>query len=109
MRTWWNKLEQSAVFLYLLHKHDFSQTPHDADDILFVQELLNEAKDVKEIRRFIGAYAYLMDLFSAAETDLSWVNVPETVKRVPITTEPFSDAELKTIEAYEENYLLMND
>ena len=109
MRTWWKKFESSALFIYLIRKHDFHQLPMDTDDNSFVDNLLRESKDSKEILRFLGAYAYLVDTFKKAHSDLVYVLVPDSVQRVPISTPPFSRAELDTISAYDKNYLSMTD
>jgi hypothetical protein len=109
MGTWWNKLEGSALFIYLIHKHGFRQLPMDTDDDFFVDNLLRDSKDETEILRFLGAYAYLAETFMKAHGDLVYVLIPESIPRIPILTSPFSKSELQTISQYEENYLLMTE
>jgi hypothetical protein len=107
MGTWWDKFEMSALFVYLIKKHGFDQLPIDTDDDSFADKLLRESKETEEIIRFLGAYAYLVETFEKANSDLAWTPVPESVARVPVLTPPFSKAELNTISQYKENHLKM--
>jgi hypothetical protein len=107
MRTWWKKFERSALFVYLIQKHGFQQLPMDADDESFVGKLLRESNDTREVLRFFGAYAYLIDTFKKVHGDLMYVSVPESITRVPILTSPFSKDELETISLYDDKHLLM--
>ena len=107
MRTWWKKFERSALFVYLIQKHGFQQLPMDADDEFFVGKLLRESNDTREVLRFFGAYAYLIDTFKKVHGDLIYVSVPELITRVPILTSPFSKDELETISLYDDKHLLM--
>jgi len=109
MRTWWNKLEGSALFIYLIQNHGFRQFPMDTDDDFFVDNLLRDSKDETEILRFLGAYAYLTETFKKAHGDLVYVPIPESIPRVPISTSPFSEAELETISQYDEHYTSMTE
>ena len=87
----------------------FSQLPMDTNDDSFIDDLLREANDTGEILRFLGAYAYLVETFMKANSDLFYVSVPESIPRIPISTPPFSKAELETISQYHENYLMMTE
>ena len=109
MRKWWNKFERSALFIYLLQKHDFPQLPMDTDDDSFVDDLLRESNDTSELLRFLGAYAFLVETFMKAKSDLFYVSVPNSIPRIPISTPPFSKAELETISRYDKNYPRMNE
>ena len=77
MRKWWKKFERSALFIYLIQKHGFHQLPMDTDDDSFVDDLLRESNDTSELLRFLGAYAYLVETFMKAKSDLFYVSVPE--------------------------------
>ena len=81
----------------------------DTDDISFMDDLLREANDPGEILRFLGAYAYLVETFMKAHSDLFYVSVPNSIPRIPISTPPFSKAELETIGQYDKNYLSMTE
>jgi hypothetical protein len=107
MRTWWKKFERSALFIYPIQKHGFQQLPMDTDDESFVDNLLHESNDTAEILRFLGAYAYLVDTFREAHSDLIYVSVPDSIPRISLATSPFSKTELETISQYDENYLRM--
>jgi hypothetical protein len=109
MRTWWGKMEQSAIFLYLTQKHDFDQLPAEINDDFFPDALVRASKDRAELLRFFGAYAYVAETFLKANSDLFYIEIPTSVPRVSISTMPFSAAELNTIKQYQENYLLMNE
>ena len=39
-----------------------------------------------------------------AKSDLFYVSVPDSIPRIPISTPPFSKAELETISRYDKNY-----
>ena len=108
-RKWWKIFEESALFIYLIQKHGFHQLPMDTDDDSFVGKLLHESSDKGEVLRFLGAYAYLVESFMKAHGDLFHVWVPDSIPRIPISTPPFSKAEVETISQYNENYLLMTE
>jgi len=107
MGKWWDKFKSSALFIYLIQKQQFHQLPIHSDDDGFVGDLLQESNDKDEILRFLGAYAYLVEAFEKANSDLLWVPVPESIPRIPISTPPFSKIELDTISQYRENYQKM--
>jgi hypothetical protein len=54
MRTWWGKMQQSAIFLYLTQKHDFDQLPAAINSDFFADNLLRASKDKAELLRFFG-------------------------------------------------------
>lgn len=107
MGKWWRTFERSALFIYLIQKHGFHQLPTDTDDNSFVDDLLREKNDPSELLRFLGAYAYLVETFMKARSDLFYVSVPKSIPRVRIATPPFSKAELETISLYHDKHLLM--
>lgn len=108
MGTWWRKLENSALFIYLIQKHGFGkQFPIGSNDDSFIDDLLRSSNDTEELLRFFGAYAYLTEVFTEAQSGLAYVNVPASISRVSISTPPFSEDELQTIGEYEEHYLDM--
>ncbi|MGD0334820.1 MAG: hypothetical protein ABSA90_16435 [Xanthobacteraceae bacterium] len=107
MRKWWQTFEESALFIYLIHKHGFRQLPMDTDGGSFIDNLLRESNDTREILQFFGAYAYLVETFMKAHSDLFYVSVPVSIARIPILTPPFSKAELETISQYDKHYLEM--
>jgi hypothetical protein len=100
---------KEALFIYLIQKHGFHQLPTDTDDDSFVDGLLREKNDPSELLHFLGAYAYLVETFMKAHSDLFYVSVPESIPRVPISTPPFSKSELETISRYDKNYLRMTE
>ena len=102
-------MEQSAIFLYLTQKHNFEQLPDEINDDFFADTLVRASKDKDRLLRFFGAYAYVVETFIKADSDLFYIEIPTSVPRVPISTMPFSATELNTIKQYEENYLLMNE
>ena len=75
MSKWWKIFERSALFIYLIQKHGFHQLPIDTDDDYFVDNLLRESNDTGEILRFLGAYAYLVETFMKAHSDLFYVAI----------------------------------
>ena len=81
MRSWWKRLERSAIFVYLIHKHGFQQLPMGTDDLSFVDDLIRELNN-KEIIRFLGAYAYVVETFTKAHSDLFYVPVPASIPRI---------------------------
>ena len=81
----------------------------DTDDDSFIDDLLREANDPSELLRFLGAYAYLVETFTKAHSDLFYVAVPDSIPRIPISTPPFSKAELETISQYDDNYVFMTE
>ena len=111
MRKWWKKSQISALFIYLMERHQNfdEQFPMFTDDEGFVDNVLRKLSDTKKLLRFLGAYAYLADIFAKAHADLFYVPISELIPRIPISTSPFSKAELETISQYEKdkNYLLM--
>ena len=70
-----------------------------------MDDLLRESNDTSELLRFLGAYAFLVETFMKAKSDLFYVSVPDSIPRIPISTPPFSKAELETIGQYDGNYL----
>ena len=109
MSKWWKKFERSALFIYLIQKHGFHQLPMGTDDDSFMDDLLHEANDTGEMLRFLGTYAYLVETFMKAHSDLFYVSIPNSIPRIPISTPPFSKAELETINQYNKNYLKMTE
>ncbi len=107
MGTWWDTFEISALFIYLIERHRFDQLPMHTDEGLFVDDLLRASNDSEGLLRFFGAYAYLVETFKKVTDDLIYVPVPDSIPRVPISTLPFSTAELDTIHEFESNYLKM--
>src|ERR1700730_1098527 len=104
----WRQYERSAIFIYLNERHGFSQRPMPIDDFEFVPNLLKQSDNLKELRRYFGAYAYITECFKAAGQEQPSVKVPATIDRVPISTEPFSEAELGIIAGYEEDKPLID-
>ena len=100
-------MEHSAIFIYLIHKHGFQQLPITSDDDFFADDLIREAKDCAELCRFLGAYAYVVETFEAAGSDLVCTGMPTSIPRIKISTNPFSETELETIKQYDQNYLKM--
>ena len=49
----------------------------DTDDDSFMDDLLHEANDTGEMLRFLGTYAYLVETFMKAHSDLFYVSIPE--------------------------------
>ena len=109
MRTWWQKLERSALFIYLIQEHEFDLYPSESDHDFFAEEILKESENLSELRRFFGSYAYLAELFQKFEPDVFYIPIPGSIARVPIRTRPFSTDELQTISEYRGNYLAMNE
>jgi hypothetical protein len=107
MRTWWERFEASALFIYLIQKHGFQQLPMDTDTDLFVDHLIRDSNDTAEVLRFLAAYAYLVETFRTAGSDLIYLSVSDSVLRVPVLTAPFSKIELETISQYGDHYLQM--
>ena len=108
MRHWWNRLENSAIFIYLRQKHGFDQLSIKADDNSFVDNLLRLSSDRAMLLRLFGSYAYLTETFRQVSSEWVYVKVPKSVARVPISTSSFSDAELEVIGQYDVNYSSMN-
>ena len=75
--------------------------------MIYLSTIWKDANDTAEQARFFGAYAYLIDTFKNTNSDLVSVKISDSIERIKIKTEPFSDAELKTISEYENNYLSM--
>jgi hypothetical protein len=96
----------SAIFGYLIKKHEFKQLPADADDDLFADKLLRSANDTTELLRFFGTYAFVADAFKKANCDLIYVKIPKAVPRIPVSTTAFTETELRTISQYEPTMLL---
>jgi hypothetical protein len=110
IREWWKKMEMSAIFVYLINKHRFDQLPPQSSGNGFVDRLQRASKARAELLRFFGAYAYIVDAFSRVRTtDLPYVNIADSIPRVAVSTTPFTKAELATIDAYDDNYLEMNE
>jgi hypothetical protein len=108
LRDRWREYERSAIFIYLNERHGFSQSPIQIDNFEFVRRLLKQSEDVKELRRYFGAYAYIAESFEAASQEQPFVKVPDTIDRIPVRVEPFSKAELKIIEDYKEDKPLID-
>ena len=99
----WRQFERSAIFIYLNERHGFSQSPIPIDDDEFVPILLKQSEQIEELRHYFGAYAYIAESLEAAGGEPPFVTVPDTIDRVPVSTAPFSDAELKIIGDYNED------
>ena len=74
-----------------------------------MDDLLRGSNDTSELLRFLGAYAFLVETFMEAKSDLFYVSIPDSIPRIPISTPPFSKAELETISRYDKNYPRMNE
>jgi hypothetical protein len=105
MSKWWNTFNSTVPFLYLNEYCGFSQYPIDPDDEGFAEKLIKMADDVDQLRRFIGAYAYVNEAVYPERPSI----VPISVARIPVPAEPLTADELATIRAYDANYTSMND
>ena len=99
----WRQFERSAIFIYLSERHGFSQSLIPIDDDEFVPILLKQSEQIEELRHYFGAYAYIAEILEAAGGEPPFVTVPDTIDRVPVSTAPFSDAELRIIGDYKED------
>ena len=110
MATWWNKMEHSAIFVYLIRKHNFDkQLPTDTADDFFIDDLIRSSEEKSELIRFFGTYAYVTETLKKSGCDLVYLRIPEAVPRIPVSTDPFTPQELKTISQYEQYYLKMRE
>jgi hypothetical protein len=109
MRTWWKRMEDSAICIYLIHKLSFKQSPGDVNDGFFKDRLVRSSADKAELTHFFGAYAYIAKTFSDAGCDVPLIDVPRSIKHVKVKTDPFTKAEWDTIAQYKENYGAMID
>jgi hypothetical protein len=108
LATKWHRFKKSAIFLYLNERHGFSQSLIRIDDFEFVSKLLKHSENVEELRRYFGAYAYIAESFEAAGGEQPFVEVPDSVARVPVSTAIFSNGELDIIAAYDEDKHLID-
>ena len=106
---WWQRLESSAEFLYLNDHYGFSQLPPETNNSSFVDHLISAANNTDEIRRFFGTYAFVKEIISPAQTEILAKTIPPSLPRVQVKSKPFTDEELSTISAYDDNYLSMAD
>jgi hypothetical protein len=110
MVTWWNKMENSAIFVYLIQRNGFDQQiSTDTADDFFIDDLIRSSKENSELIRFFGTYAYVAETLKKSGCDLVYVKIPEAIPRIPIPTAPFSAHELKTISQYPQYYMMMRD
>jgi hypothetical protein len=108
MGDWFGKMEYSAIFIYLIQRHGFGQQiPTETADDFFIDDLIRSSKEKSELIRFFGTYAYVAEMLKKSDCDLVYVRIPEAIPRIPISTDPFTAEELKTISDYEPNYLKM--
>ena len=102
----WNMWEHSAIFLYLHEKHGFRLLPPKADT--FPEEFGDNirwsasAERIDEMRRLLGAYAYIAEAIQGATKEEPYIAVPQELPRVTISVSPFSHEEKKTIAQYNE-------
>jgi hypothetical protein len=109
MRSWWNRLEESAAFLYL-EQIGFDQfLPTETSDDSFLPKLFSAAADREELASFFSHYASIIELFKRAGIALPSVSIPDSVPRLLVSRPPFTSQELAVIAEYEANYLKMND
>jgi hypothetical protein len=103
---WLHEWELTATFLYLNDHCGFRQFPAPADDELFTDHLLESANDCSELKRFFGAYAFVQECLNP-EGKLD--RVLESIPRVAIDTAPFTQRELATLNAYEDNHFYLDN
>jgi hypothetical protein len=111
MQKAWNEWEHSAIFVYLQEKHGFRVLPPKAD--AFAEEfadsvrLSGSAERMDEMRRLLGAYAYIAETICRTTKEEPYIAVPLDLPRVTISVPPFSCEEKKTIAQYNEHKLDM--
>jgi hypothetical protein len=109
MFHWWGEMQRTSVFLYLMSRKEFTLLPIEASADDFLDVLEGQAADVDPMRNLFGAYAYICDTLQRERRDYDDLTIPESIRRTPVHTDPFSIAECKIIDAYEENYLAMRE
>jgi hypothetical protein len=109
LSRWAKEFELTAVFIYLNEWWGLSQIPEFGNcSGDFLSPLRAVARNVDELRRFFGAYAYVAETIEAAGGQSPVVIVPSTVPRVKIERTPFTEKELKVIADYSRNAVLMD-
>jgi hypothetical protein len=104
IRAWWKKLHPTAIFLYLFHNGFESMLPQ-ADDLDLSKQPNRHAADMNKMRKLLGAYAYIAETLE--DPNLCSIEVPASIPRAVVQTEPFSDYESKIVESYAVDYLSM--
>lgn len=106
---WAKEFQITSLFIYLNESRGCSQIPefinYDGD---FLRSLRAAAKDVDELRRFFGSYAYIAETIKAVGGERPSIVVPRSVPRVEIQTAPFTRPELQVIADYSQNAVLMD-
>jgi hypothetical protein len=105
MLSYWNRWKESAIFIYLHDRHGFKLLPPKtdvADEGAFVDRISSAAKQVIEMKRLLGRYAYIADVMQRCIGEEQYIAVPKELPRTPVSVAPFSDVERDTIAHYEE-------
>jgi hypothetical protein len=109
MSAMWSSLKESTIFIYLQERHGFLLSPPRAvvEADRFVGEISSHARDLTEMRRLFGAYAYIAEAIQQITGEQPYITIPQELPRVPIVVPAFSDAERQTMSEYEEYHLDM--
>jgi hypothetical protein len=109
MSAIWSSLKESTIFVYLHERQGFRLSPPETDVEAnsFVRAISDDAKELAEIRRLFGAYAYIAEAIQHVTGERPYITIPQELPRVPIHADPFSDVEQQTIAQYDEYNLDM--
>jgi hypothetical protein len=109
MSAVWSSLKESTIFVYLHERQGFRLSPPETDVEAdsFVRTISVDAKELAEVRRLFGAYAYIAEAIQHVTGEPPYITIPQELPRVPISVPVFSDVEQRTISEYDENNLDM--
>jgi hypothetical protein len=103
MRDSWDAWKESAIFIYLHEKHKFKLSPPntDVEEEVFLYRL-SAAEQLVELRRLLGAYAYIADAIQRTTGEEQYIAVSKGLALTPVAVAPFSDVEQHTIAQYKD-------
>jgi hypothetical protein len=91
IRQRWSANKKSAIFLYVSERFGPSFFPPKIDSDSFVDEVVERASNLTEIRCFFSKYAYVAEVLR--DSTEGAVPIPESLKPIRPATQPLSDNE----------------
>lgn len=97
IKSHWSRYNSAAIFLYLILTQDFPLQPPEITSAEFVDDLLQQANNFDELRRFFSAYQCVRAALSASFGYNQFVslNLPFDCPPPHLSAPPFSAEELK--------------
>jgi hypothetical protein len=103
----WSDNKISAIFLYVSERLGPSFFPPKIESDTFVDEMIERAANLAEIRHFFSTYAYVAEVLKDSKEGN--IPIPESLERIRPATQPLSDDEKARMLDYKSRVGAMRD